>query len=91
MAVSECLNCGGTPKGEGCSHQCYNSPHYYSPEQERYDDMIDDGSDDMRERYAATAEPSQYEDHQWDDDEFLPEPRSNVRGQVVNDPDDIPF
>lgn len=46
----ECPNCGGTPMGEACSHQCFNSPHYYSPEQERADEPFY-GDDDINERY----------------------------------------
>jgi hypothetical protein len=46
---NDCPNCG---PGE-CYHICPNSPHYYTPEQERYDDAMDDGSDDVRERYAG--------------------------------------
>lgn len=57
---NDCPNCG---PGD-CYHICPNSPHFYSPEQERYDDAMDDGSDDVRERYAATAEPSQYDDEE---------------------------
>lgn len=43
-----CGNCGADP----CYHICFNSPHYYSPEQERADDAHY-GDDDIRERYAA--------------------------------------
>lgn len=43
-----CSNCGASP----CYHICPNSPHYYSAEQERYDDQFY-GQDDMNERYAA--------------------------------------
>lgn len=86
-----CSNCGADP----CYHQCFNSPHYYSPEQERYDDMMDDGSDDMRERYAATMESMQYEDHQWDDDDAPNEGLQDLFSKpsvfVPTDPDDIPF
>lgn len=57
-----CGNCGGYPVGIGCYHICPNSVYYYTPEQERYDDAIDDGSDDRRERFAATIEASQYEE-----------------------------
>lgn len=46
----ECPNCGSTPMGEGCYHICHNSTHYYSAEQERYDDQFY-GEDDIRERY----------------------------------------
>lgn len=44
----ECGNCGGSP----CYHQCPNSPHFYSPEQERQDDAHY-GQDDVSERYAG--------------------------------------
>ena len=60
-----CGSCG-QPEGE-CYNLCPNSPAYYSPERERQDDMMDDGSDDHRERYAATAEPSQYEEPEEDE------------------------
>ena len=43
-----CGNCGARP----CYHLCFNSPYFYSPEQERYDDQFY-GEDDHRERYAA--------------------------------------
>lgn len=59
----ECPNCGQTPMGEGCYHLCFNSTHYYSPEQEREDDRWSASNrDHITEAYAATAEPSQYED-----------------------------
>jgi hypothetical protein len=56
-----CNECGCTPVGEGCYFICPNSTHYYSPEQERADDAHY-GDDDVRERYASTAEPSQYQE-----------------------------
>lgn len=59
-AKATCRECG-QPEGQ-CYNLCPNSPAYYSPERERQDDLMDDGSDDHRERYAATAEPSQYEE-----------------------------
>lgn len=94
----ECPNCGGSPMGEGCYHICHNSVHYYSPEQERHDDQFY-GDDDMRERYAATAEPSQY----WDEDETgeiievdehetaLVDYGRTSFPPLSDDPDDIPF
>lgn len=89
-----CSICGASP----CYFQCPNSPEYYSPERERYDDMIDDGSDDHRERYAATAEASQYDDREWDEgDTFTGNADGSVTlttqtgGQHTYDPDDIPF
>ena len=66
MADKECPNCGGVPMGSGCYHICRNSDSFYSPEQERADD-VHYGEDDMSERYAATVEPSQYADHDPDD------------------------
>ena len=33
-----CSNCGTNP----CSFQCFNSPHYYSPEREREDALFND-------------------------------------------------
>jgi hypothetical protein len=48
----ECGNCGGYPVGIGCYHICFNSVHYYSPEQERADEPFY-GLDDDYERYAA--------------------------------------
>jgi hypothetical protein len=56
----ECGNCGGYPIGIGCSHQCFNSTHYYSPEQERADDAFY-GDDDIRERYAGEIIDAEYE------------------------------
>ena len=55
-----CGNCGGYPVGTGCYHLCFNSTHYYSPEQERYDDAFY-GDDDIRERYAGEIESMRYE------------------------------
>lgn len=76
-----CEVCGASP----CYHICPNSPHFYSPEQERYDDQFY-GEDDHRERYAATAEPSQYAD---DDAGYAP---VVVSAPVVDfDAGDIPF
>jgi hypothetical protein len=40
-----CGNCGPWP----CYHICPNSPHYYSAEQERYDDANYDRSEYYRE------------------------------------------
>ena len=57
----ECNICGMTPVGSGCYRLCPNSVHFYSPEQERADEPFY-GMDDNSERYAATAEPSQYDD-----------------------------
>jgi len=49
--------------GEGCYHICFNSTHFYSPEQEREDDRWSAfNRDHITEAYAATAEPSQYSD-----------------------------
>jgi hypothetical protein len=43
-----CSHCGANP----CYFICPNSPHYYSPEQERADDAWY-GGDDVSERYAS--------------------------------------
>ena len=51
-----CGNCGANP----CYHLCFNSPYFYSPEQERYDDQFY-GDDDIRERYAAETIDLAYE------------------------------
>jgi hypothetical protein len=64
--MNNCPNCGPYD----CYHICPNSPHYYSPEQERADDAFY-GDDDNRERYAATIETSQYADV--DDQEYAAE------------------
>ena len=48
----ECSICGQPP--DSCYNLCPNSPHFYSPEQERLDDAHY-GDDDNRERYAATV------------------------------------
>jgi len=80
-----CPNCGASP----CYHICPNSEHFYSPEQERADDAWY-GMDDHSERYAATAEPSQYYDEPYDDDEYMPNPVTGY-SLVPVDPDDIPF
>jgi hypothetical protein len=87
-----CPECGSTPMGAGCYHICSNSDHFYSPEQERYDDQFY-GQDDVRERYAATAADADlcfaYPD------EGEPEAASEFALAAplpANvDPDDIPF
>ena len=88
MADKECPNCGSFPMGEGCYHICYNSVAFYSPEQERADEAHY-GDDDHRERYAATAEPSQY----WTDDPRMYDVTTNwplPDPTPIND-EDIPF
>lgn len=94
--TNTCPNCGGMPMGEGCYHICHNSTHYYSPEQERYDDQFY-GDDDQRERYAATTEPSQYITDEADYESFI-DPLDEYTEAVFPsppdlsiDPDDIPF
>jgi hypothetical protein len=86
---SLCPNCGADP----CYHLCPNSSAYYSPEQERADEPFY-GDDDHRERYAATAESSQYADYPEIPEEFKrPEGvrlEGMWQGTVTND-DDIPF
>lgn len=79
-----CRNCGPWP----CYHICPNSPHYYSVEQERYDDAQDFGRyDDVHERYANSGEygfDDEYDDEP--DIPFIPPVR-----EPVGDTDDIPF
>jgi hypothetical protein len=92
--IPDCSICGGSPIGSGCYHICPNSVHFYSPEQERADDAADWGRwDDHSERYAATAEPSQYEDDAADIFDGTATgwgypPRVPA---MQHDPDDIPF
>jgi hypothetical protein len=94
-----CSNCGQTPVGEGCYHICFNSTHFYSPEQEREDDRWSASNrDHITEAYAATAEPSQYADEGWrENDTFNANPDGSVTlvtgtgGEHTYDPDDIPF
>lgn len=54
---NNCPNCAPYD----CYHICPNSPNFYSPEQERRDDAMDDGSDDIRERYASSMIDADYE------------------------------
>lgn len=100
LLPTRCGNCSGVPVGDGCSHQCHNSPHYYSPERERADDVFY-GDDDVRERYAAdvvdAAVEAEYADH-CDDATLLDNFRCTDCGIVhpfiqcaPSDPDDIPF
>lgn len=86
-----CPNCGADP----CYHLCVNSPHYYSPEQELFDAMMDDGSDDRRERYANETIGLEDEDTGFSEADHNPWViRSDFldggRITPVND-DDIPF
>lgn len=93
-----CPNCGADP----CYHMCHNSQHFYSPEQERYDAMMDDGSDDIRERFAAEAEDMRLEGEReaayWAEQDRIHEDAEGWHHivpappipPVIND-DDIPF
>ena len=88
MSNNVCSNCG-LPDGDHYN-LCFNSVHYYSPEQERQDD-VHYGEDDHRERYAATAEPSQYAADEADADPRMYDVTTNwPLPNPVND-DDIPF
>jgi hypothetical protein len=89
-SVVTCGNCGQTPVGEACYHLCFNSPHYYSAEQERYDDQFY-GDDDNRERYAETLASME---HEGDDDEPMFEAvglsvYDSITAALFND--DLPF
>lgn len=83
-----CGNCGGYPVGIGCYHICFNSVHYYSREQERYDDA--QGWDDRWEGYG---DPELYDEADYDESEPSP---FQVIGAVVYDAatdtlNDLPF
>lgn len=84
-----CTYCGASP----CYHICPNSEHYYSPEQERYDDQFY-GEDDHRERYAAERADAEAEQYM---DDFEIEAVVDPRGRLPYpdgmpiDPNDIPF
>lgn len=95
-----CGNCGGYPIGTGCYHICFNSVHYYTPEQERRDDATY-GDDDIRERYSAEMADMAYECDIADQMEAESEaPMFEVVGAAVYDvatdsltdySDDLPF
>lgn len=88
-----CPNCGADP----CYHICPNSPHYYSPEQERMDDAFY-GQDDMSERYGGQIDPA-YEAEAadyFDDREVIEGVDVNLLPEVgtmtvLDTTDDIPF
>ncbi len=42
VVAPDCPNCGANP----CYTLCHNSPHYYSPEQEREDERWNDSLSD---------------------------------------------
>lgn len=99
--MNNCPNCAPYD----CYHICPNSPHYYSAEQERYDDAMDDGSDDRRERYASEMADidlmAERDDEEYADEEDLfgpgdpiddlPSPFVAVGLIVVDTSDDLPF
>jgi hypothetical protein len=103
MPTSDCGICG-QPPGE-CYNLCPNSPNYYSPEQERYDDQFY-GEDDNRERYAAEIRDLELEGEAdaayWTEQDELKalnasEPGSEIPAELVwqgyntTNGDDIPF
>jgi hypothetical protein len=88
-AQVECPNCGGLPMGEGCYHTCLNSVHFYSPEQERYDDANWSRADYMRETYGDPDLDSYYDDKPKD---LSPAPVTATDFTAVPfDSEDIPF
>lgn len=56
----ECGICGCAPVGYACYHICPNSIHFYTPEQERYDEANYDPSEYFRE--GGFGDPEQYHD-----------------------------
>ncbi len=80
-----CPECGSTPMGTGCYHICSHSVHYYTAEQERYDDANYDLSDYYREAgYDDPDYADRYEDE--------PAPMFEAVGLIVVDTsDDLPF
>lgn len=84
--TNDCPNCAPYD----CYHICPNSPHYYSPEQERQDDANHDPSEYFRESGFEDPEPSVYEDP-----EFHGEPApplfEAIALIVVDVSDDLPF
>ncbi len=93
--MNNCPNCAPYD----CYHICPNSEHYYSPEQERYDDQFY-GDDDNRERYAATLASMEHECDIADEMEAAADPFTShftwdtehaVQQRAVDFPDDIPF
>lgn len=76
--------------GTGCYHICPNSIHFYSPEQERYDDQFY-GEDDMRERYAGELIGLE-DDYQEDPEDFILDAAHHAAPVLPPAaPDDIPF
>lgn len=62
---ASCPECGQSPVGIACYHICSHSIHYYSPDQERYDDAnygIDrhDGWDDPDLYISSGEEEEEY-------------------------------
>jgi hypothetical protein len=91
MTDKSCTNCG-QPPGE-CYHLCFNSPAFYSPEQEREDEAWY-GMDDHNERYAA--ERADMANEGWhEDDIFVANSDGTVTlitgtdGKHTYDPNDI--
>lgn len=77
----ECPECGMAPMGEACYHICPNSVHYYTAEQERYDDLHG-----YNDQYDGWGDP-ELADPDEELDDFTPVPAR----PVPVDSDDIPF
>lgn len=59
-----------TPMGSGCYHICPNSDHFYSPQQEREDDLNFSRADYDREVYGDPDLDAEYEeDYSWRGDD----------------------
>lgn len=90
-----CPNCGPYP----CYHICPNSPLYYSPEQERLDDMRYDPSEYYREGgfidedyYDDDYYPDDPDVDQYEDEPEIPFDPVELQGQPnPGDDQDIPF
>jgi hypothetical protein len=87
-----CGNCGPWP----CYHICPNSPHFYTPEQERYDEANFDRSEYYRE--AGYGDPDLYPDIDYYDEAFegeaqheADEPFDGPAIAPVDTNDDLPF
>lgn len=87
---TDCSNCG-QPPGE-CYHLCFNSDHYYSPEQERADEPFY-GDDDVRERYADEVIDAETEQRYADEQDGIEEGWTPIVPAPIlpADDNDIPF
>lgn len=95
MSATTCPNCGPYE----CYHICPNSPHFYSPEQERYDEANYDPSEYYREGgfyddLDAMADADEAECAARDEigsTALTDEVAAEIFRITPSDPDDIPF